>query len=92
MAFPIYKGFRERTLQERSPYEGDRPNYSERVSRFKVLFTRSLRGKGALSVDVSASRRKHRESDVWQRRFWEHTITDEHDFNRHLDYLHAYSS
>jgi putative transposase len=63
-------------------------NYSQRVSRFKVLFTRSLRGKGALSVDVSSSRRKHRESDIWQRRFWEHTICDEHDLQKHLDYIH----
>ncbi len=63
-------------------------NYSQRVSRFKVLFTRSLRGKGALSVDVSPSRRKHRESNVWQRRFWEHTIRDQDDLHRHLDYIH----
>jgi putative transposase len=53
-----------------------------------VLFTRSLRGKRSLSQDVSASRRKHRESDVWQRRFWKHTICDEHDLHRHLDYIH----
>lgn len=49
-------------------------DYSQRMSRFKVLFTRSLRGKSALSLEISASRRKHRESNVWQRRFWEHTI------------------
>ncbi len=66
----------------------DDSNYSQRVSRFKVLFTRSLRGKRSLPVNVSPSRRKHRESDVWQRRFWEHTICDEQDLNRHLDYLH----
>ena len=45
-------------------------DYSQRVSRLKVLFTRSLRGKSSLSVEIPASRRKHRESDVWQRRFW----------------------
>ncbi|WP_245587452.1 REP-associated tyrosine transposase [Cylindrospermum stagnale] len=54
-------------------------DYSQRILRFKVLFTRSLQGKGSLPVNVSASRRKHRESDVWQRRFWEHTIQDEND-------------
>ncbi|WP_293099165.1 hypothetical protein [Moorena sp. SIO3I6] len=59
-----------------------------RVSRFKVLFTRSLRGKRSFSVDVSASRRKHRESNVWQRRFWEHTIRNDHDLHRHIDYIH----
>ena len=25
---------------------------------------------------------------MWQRRFWEHTITDEADLERHLDYIH----
>ncbi|NEO00460.1 MAG: transposase, partial [Moorea sp. SIO3I7] len=36
----------------------------------------------------SASRRKHRESNVWQRRFWEHTIRNDHDLHRHIDYIH----
>ncbi len=40
-------------------------DYSQRVSQLKVLFTRSLRGKSVFSVEISASRRKHRESDVW---------------------------
>ncbi len=62
--------------------------YSQRVSRMKILFTRSLRGRRSLPQNVSASRRKHRESDVWQRRFWEHSITDEADLERHLDYIH----
>jgi putative transposase len=25
---------------------------------------------------------------LWQRRFWEHTIRDEGDFARHVDYIH----
>ena len=54
----------------------------------KVLFTRALRGSNALPVNVSTSRRKHRESDVWQRRFYEHTISDEVDLCQHLNYLH----
>jgi putative transposase len=31
---------------------------------------------------------KRRESTIWQRRFWEHQIRDELDFERHLDYIH----
>ena len=54
----------------------------------KVHFTQSLRGKNALPKDVTASRRKHHESDVWHRRFWEHTIEDEDDFEQHLHYIH----
>ena len=29
-----------------------------------------------------------RESNIWQRRYWEHTIADEKDLNKHLDYIH----
>jgi putative transposase len=25
---------------------------------------------------------------LWQRRFWEHQIRDERDFERHADYIH----
>jgi putative transposase len=67
------------------PGDGD---YSYRVGRMKVLFTRALRGANNLPDDVCESRKKHRESDVWQRRFYEHTIRDEFDFRKHLDYLH----
>jgi len=62
--------------------------YPKRIGRMKVLFTRSYRGQGVEPRAVSASRRKHRESDVWQRRFWEHTIRDEHECGRCLDYVH----
>jgi putative transposase len=68
--------------------EGD-GNYSKRIGRMKVLFTQALRGEDYVPEAISRSRRKHRESDVWQRRFWEHTIRDERDFQNHCDYLHA---
>ena len=28
------------------------------------------------------------ERGIWQRRYWEHTLRDENDFVRHLDYIH----
>jgi putative transposase len=28
------------------------------------------------------------DANVWQRRFWEHLIRDQNDFNRHIDYIH----
>ncbi len=67
--------------------DGD-SDYSRRVGRIKVLFTRSLRGKGAQSANLTKSRRKHRESDVWQRRFWERTILTEAELARCRDYVH----
>ena len=35
-----------------------------------------------------AARSRHRDGDLWQRRFWEHTIRDEADLTRHVDYIH----
>jgi putative transposase len=40
---------------------------------------------------ISASRAGKGERGVWQRRYWEHTLRDEHDFARHLDYIHLNS-
>lgn len=37
---------------------------------------------------LTVSKQKHRESTIWQRRFWEHQIRDDIDFAKHLDYLH----
>ncbi len=37
---------------------------------------------------LTASKRKHRESTLWQCRYWEHQIRDETDFIRHMDYIH----
>jgi putative transposase len=36
----------------------------------------------------SASHRAKRERGIWQRRFWEHMIRDDHDFRAHVDYVH----
>ncbi|MBD1873451.1 hypothetical protein H6F75_08160 [Nodosilinea sp. FACHB-131] len=56
--------------------------------RLKMLLTRSLRENNALPQDVCLSRQRRRESDMWQRRFWEHQIRDEADWVGHLNYLH----
>ena len=37
---------------------------------------------------ISASRAAKGERGIWQRRYWEHTIRDERDFARHVDYVH----
>lgn len=36
----------------------------------------------------SAARRARGERGIWQRRYWEHLIRDEADFQAHMDYLH----
>jgi putative transposase len=68
--------------------EGDR-DFSSRIGKMKVHFTKSMGVDGARSgPSTGSSRNAHRESHVWQRRFWEHTIRDERDFEKHLHYLH----
>ncbi|OGT20782.1 MAG: transposase [Gammaproteobacteria bacterium RBG_16_57_12] len=37
---------------------------------------------------ITPAKRKHRESTIWQRRYWEHQIRDETDYRRHMDYIH----
>ncbi len=63
--------------------EGD-SDFAVRWAIMKARFSRALR-KGE---PVSASRRRRRERGIWQRRYWEHTIRDEDDFARHVDYIH----
>ncbi len=37
---------------------------------------------------VCLHKNRHGEHSLWQRRYWEHTLKDEQDFNRHVDYIH----
>ena len=37
---------------------------------------------------LSPRRLQKGERGIWQRRFWEHVIRDEGDYERHVDYLH----
>ena len=59
-------------------------DYSTRWNLLKGTFSRSL-DKGE---SLSKSRVKRRERGIWQRRFWEHMLRNEDDFNKHLDYIH----
>jgi putative transposase len=63
-------------------------DYARRIGRMKVLFTRRARAAGRIDGAISASRKKHRESDLWQRRFWEHTLASEDELPGYLDYIH----
>ena len=54
----------------------------------KKEFTKRYLQHGGLEQPTSASRMKYRRRGVWQRRFWEHTIEDEEDFQAHFDYTH----
>jgi len=40
------------------------------------------------SPSIWRSRAAKGERGIWQRRYWEHTIRNENDFARHVDYIH----
>ena len=44
--------------------------------------------KHRFSISTAAKANYRREKEVWQRRFWDHVIRDESDWQRHLDYIH----
>jgi putative transposase len=58
-------------------------DFSGRWKRIKGLFSRVVAAR-----DRSLRPNARGEYAVWQRRFWEHTIRDDSDFERHVDYVH----
>jgi putative transposase len=63
-------------------------DYATRWSRAKQWFTDAFLASGAPEGARSASRVAKRERAVWQRRYWEHTVRDEADLERCVDYVH----
>ncbi len=63
-------------------------DYSRRWGMIKAGFTKRVKPLFQRDAWVGRSRQRHREGTIWQRRFWEHQIRDEVDFQRHVDYIH----
>ena len=61
---------------------------SIRWKTIKSYFTHRYKGEIHSGIDISESRMSRRESGIWQRRFWEHIIFDDLDYERHIDYIH----
>lgn len=59
-------------------------NYSEIIRKTKYYFSIKM----VKNLHISESKINKREKGIWQRRFWEHTIRDDNDLNKHLDYIH----
>jgi putative transposase len=67
--------------------DGDH-DFSIRWNLIKSLFSKSVKSSFHRADWMSDSKQKHRETTIWQRRFWEHQIRDEEDYNNHFDYIH----
>jgi putative transposase len=59
-------------------------DYTNIIRTLKAYFSKHL----AKAEYISDVRSKRNERGIWQRRFWEHTIKDQRDFNNHMDYIH----
>ncbi len=62
--------------------------YSVRWAWIKKEFSKRWLSRGGEEFAVSDGRSREGRRGVWQARFWEHTIADEGDFERHFDYIH----
>lgn len=63
--------------------EGD-ADFATRLMLIKMLFSRGIPKHERRSV----VRIKRGERGIWQRRYWEHLIRDERDYEAHMDYVH----
>jgi putative transposase len=61
-------------------------DFSIRWKRIKGTFSRNYNGHSNKIISESMCRKN--EKGIWQRRFWEHAVRDQADFNRLCDYIH----
>lgn len=59
-------------------------DFSTRWGLIKAYFSRRIEK----NERISKSRTQRGERGLWLRRFWEHLIRDETDYQQHLDYIH----
>jgi len=62
--------------------------YSIRWAEIKRYVSSWCRPKLRAPSLLTQAALNRRESTIWQRRFWEHLIRDEDDFEKHMDYIH----
>ena len=59
-------------------------DYATRIRLIKIGFSKAI----PKTERRSSVRIKRGERGIWQRRYWEHLIRDEEDFQAHLNYIH----
>jgi putative transposase len=59
-------------------------DYATRIRLIKIGFSKAI----PKTERRSSVRIKRGERGIWQRRYWEHLIRDEADFQAHINYIH----
>ena len=68
------------------PYETK--DYPKIIQQIKRYFSNNIDKEQIENYTLTNSNINRKECDIWQKRYWEHTIRDESDLNKHLDYIH----
>jgi len=61
----------------------DDSGYARRIQLIKARFTQHLAHAG-----VTIGKDARGEYQLWQKRFWEHTVRDDRDLETHINYVH----
>jgi putative transposase len=59
-------------------------DYPNRIGMLKARFSRAM----PMPSNRSQKQIQRGEKGIWERRYWEHKITDNADYNRHHDLIH----
>lgn len=63
-------------------------DYSLRWNLIKSSFSKRAKHLYHVEAWMNDSKLKHRESTIWQRRFWEHHIRSDDEYEAYMDYIH----
>ncbi len=54
------------------------PTISQIIQSIKLRFTHRYKNQNRITANIK----------IWQRRFWDHIIRNQNDYNQHMDYIH----
>ena len=63
-------------------------DFSMRWGLIKSGFSKRAKDLFHIEEWMNYSKHKHRESTIWQRRFWEHQIRNDDEYRAYMDYIH----
>ena len=68
------------------PY--DINDYPKIIQQIKRYFSQKIDKQNIDNYSLTSGNVRRKERDIWQHRYWEHTIRDINDLYKHLDYIH----
>ena len=63
-------------------------DYPKIIQQMKRHFSQNIDKHTIKNYALTKSNQIRKEADIWQHRYYEHTIRDENDLYKHIDYIH----